>query len=101
MLRSHGLRFFSIGLDLCGPVLPFFSSFFTYDCGSKSLENFFLSDMVASNQILKLIETCLLSICLLKMLELSLPVFYGSELGSRTRWDKTWKRYGLIFGFHQ
>jgi hypothetical protein len=47
--------------------------------------------MVASNQILKLIETCLLSICLLKMLELSLPIFYGSKLGSRTWWDKTWK----------
>lgn len=47
--------------------------------------------MVANNQILKLIETCLLSICLLKMLELSLSVFYGSKLGSRTWRDKTWK----------
>lgn len=47
--------------------------------------------MVANNQILKLIETCLLSICLLKMLELSFSVFYGSKLGSRTWRDKTWK----------
>jgi len=47
--------------------------------------------MVANNQILKLIETCLLSICLLKMLELLLSVFYGSKLGSRTWWDKTRK----------